>query len=262
MSELLILSAENVRTALPMDACIDGMKQAYAALSTGVAELPVRTSVAVPDQEAVALFMPARVGADLAIKVVSVFPRNVGRGEPLIYASVLVLDALSGAPLALLEGGALTAIRTGAGGGASADLLARRSASTVAMIGSGVQARTGLAAICSVRKIDTVRVFSSHLAHAEQFCAEMAGRGPIPLNVKAVADVSAAVRGADIVYSATTAAQPTFDGRDLQAGAHVIGVGSYTPQMQEVDAVTLRRALVVVDSREAVLAEAGDLLVP
>lgn len=257
-----ILSAADVRQALPMAAAIAGMKDAFAQLSSGQADVPLRARIAIPNQEAVALFMPAyMIGShDLAVKIVSVFPQNPQKREPTIYASVLLLDETSGRPLALLEGSTLTAIRTGAGGGASADLLARPDAKVAAMIGSGVQARTGLEAICTVRPIQEVRVYSPTAAHAEAFVAEMAGYGPIPANIQVADSPGAAVRGADIVYTATTSHTPTFSGTDLAPGTHVIGVGSYTPEMREVDAETVRQALIVVDSYEAIWEEAGELI--
>ena len=264
MNQLRILSAADVVAALPMAQAIAGMKEAFAQLSTGQADVPLRNRIAVPEQQGVALFMPAfmRQTADLAIKVVSVFPLNVARGEPIIHAMVLVLDAGNGRPLALIEGGTLTAIRTGAGGGASADLLARPEAQVVAMLGSGVQAGTGLEAVCTVRQIREVRVYSPNREHAEQFAREMAGKGPIPANVQVVDNAKTAVTNADIIYTATTSHTPTFNGFDVKPGAHIIGVGSFTPQMVEVDETAVLNAYVVVDSREAAWEEAGDLIAP
>jgi ornithine cyclodeaminase len=174
---------------------------------------------------------------------------------------VMVLDATSGRPLALIEGGTLTAIRTGAGGGASADLLARPEAQIVAMLGSGVQARTGLEAVCTVRDVREVRVYSPNREHAAQLAQELAGKGPIPVNIKVVNSPKTAVTDADIIYTATTSHTPTFPGTAVKPGAHIIGVGSFTPQMVEVDETAVLRATVVVDSREAAWEEAGELIV-
>jgi ornithine cyclodeaminase len=247
-----------------MAEAIAGMKEAFAQLSAGQVNMPLRGRVAVPEHGGNSLFMPAYLAKsdDLAVKIVSVFPENVRQGEPSIYAVVLVLDAPSGRPLALMEGGALTAIRTGAGAGAATDLLARPEAAVVAIIGSGIQARTQLEAVCTVRSISSARVFSPNRAHAEEFARAMAGRGPIPEAIETAASPAEAVAGADVVCTATTSTTPVFAGRDLKAGAHVNAVGSFRPEMQEVDVETIRRSLVVVDSREAVMEEAGDLLVP
>ena len=263
MNQIRILSAEDVRRALPMGEAIAGMKEAFGQLAAGEAELPLRARVAVPEQEGVALFMPAymRGSGDLAVKIVAVFPRNVARGNPMIYASVLVLDEVSGRPLALLEGGALTAIRTGAGGGAGVDLLARPCTPILAILGSGVQARSGLEAVCTVREISEVRVFSPNRAHAEAFVAEMRELPIVPDNIFVVDDPSTAVSNADIIYTATSSSRPTFHGRDLKPGAHITGVGSFTPTMQEVDEETVQKSLVVVDERDAAWAEAGELII-
>jgi ornithine cyclodeaminase len=139
-------------------------------------------------------------------------------------------------------------------------VLARPDAKVVAIFGAGVQARRQLEAVCTVRRVEQVRVYS--LTGAEAFAAEMAGRGPIPADVTVAANPREAVAGADIICAATTSRTPVFDGRDLEPGAHVNGIGSFTPGMQEIDAETVRRARIVVDSVEAALAEAGDLLIP
>lgn len=264
--QIRFLSAQEVRQALPMAEAIAGMQAAYAGLSTGRAVMPPRVHVGVAARAGTMLVMPAYLPDEtapaLAVKVVSVFPHNAARGEPVIYGLVLALDAASGRPLAIMEGGALTAIRTGAASGAATALLARPDAATAAIIGSGVQARTQLEAVCTVRPIRTVRVYSLDRDQAQRFAAAMAGQGPIPADVRVMETPEEAVRDADVICTATTSATPVFDGRALAPGAHVNAVGAYLPGMQEVDVTTLRRALVVVDSRAAVLAEAGDLIIP
>lgn len=250
-----------------MSAVIEAMKAAFSQYSTGQADVPLRSRIAVPDQDGnalgVALFMPAYLTQtnDLAVKIVTLFPKNIPNNEPLIYATVLVLDPKSGRPLALLEGSTLTAIRTGAGSGAATDLLARRDAQTAAIIGSGVQARTQLEAVCTVRSIRTVYVYSPNKAHAQAFALEMAGQGsPIPTDIRPVSTAREAVEAADIICAATTATTPVFDGRDVQPGTHINAVGSFTPEMHEVDITTIQQSLVVVDSRESVLEEAGEII--
>ncbi|RMG90844.1 MAG: ornithine cyclodeaminase family protein, partial [Chloroflexi bacterium] len=229
--ELLVLSGDEVRMALPMADAIAGMKRAFAQLSAGRAEMPLRSRVDVSEQDGVVLVMPAFLAetADLAVKVVSVFPRNVSRSKPIIHALVVALDADTGQPVALLEGGTLTAIRTGAASGAATDVLARPDAEVVAIIGSGVQARTQLEAVCAVRQVSEVRVFSLQRAHAEVFAEEMAGRNGVPTRILVMDDANSAVSEADIVCAATTSSTPVFDGRFLKPGAHVNGVGSFSP---------------------------------
>jgi ornithine cyclodeaminase/alanine dehydrogenase-like protein (mu-crystallin family) len=266
MMKVRFLTAAEVRAALPMTDAIAGMKMAYAALSTGQADMPLRSQVNVAEQQATSLVMPAYLNTNgspsLAVKVVSVFPGNVRRGEPVIYALVLVLHAASGRPLCIMEGASLTAIRTGAASGAATDVLARPEAAVAAIFGSGVQARTQLEAICTVRRIREVRVFSLDEVGAGQFVCDMEGRSPIPDTLYLASSADEAVQGADVICTATTSATPVFNGRSLTPGAHVNGVGSYLPTMQEVDAETVQRSLVVVDSVTAVLAEAGDLIQP
>lgn len=262
--ELRILNATDVRLALPMTAAVAAMKKAFAELARGEVTLPLRTQLDVSAHGGVALFMPAyAAGSDaLAVKAVAVYPRNAQRGLPTIHGVVLVFEASSGRPVALLEGGALTAIRTGAASGAATDLLARPDAGVAAIIGSGVQARTQLEAVCAVRPIQEVRVYSTNPEQAEQFAREMSGQGAIPSCVVVAADADSAVQGADVVCTATTSFTPVFSAGALSSGCHVNAVGSFRPDMQEIPTETVRQARLVVDQREAVLAEAGDVIIP
>lgn len=262
--ELRILNATDVRLALPMTAAVAAMKKAFAELARGEVTLPLRTQLDVSAHGGVALFMPAyATGSDaLAMKAVAVYPHNAQRGLPTIHGVVLVFEASSGRPVALLEGGALTAIRTGAASGAATDLLARPDARVAAIIGSGVQARTQLEAVCTVRPIQEVRVYSTNSEQAEQFAQEMSGQGAIPSCVVVAADADSAVQGADVVCTATTSLMPVFSAGALSPGCHVNAVGAFRPDMQEIPMETVRQARLVVDQREAVLAEAGDVIIP
>lgn len=263
---MLILTAAEVKKALPMAETIEAMKAAYAALSSGQAQVPLRARLPVPPQDGVSLFMPAFVDGGeeqaLAVKVVSVFPGNPEKGHPLIYAAVLVMDAETAHPLALLEGGALTAIRTGAGAGAATDLLARPNSKTAAIFGAGVQARTQLEAISSVRDIKKAWVYDLNTDNVAAFIEEMTGKGPVPDDLRAAANPAEAVQDADVISAATTSSTPVFEAADLKPGVHINGVGSYTPEMQEIPAEAIKQAYAVVDSRTASLVESGDLIVP
>lgn len=263
---MLILTADEVRRALPMKEAIEAMKSAYASLSDGKAEVPLRTRLSVPAHDALSLFMPAYVqtpsGEALAVKAISLFPANPSRGLAYIQATVLVFDASTGRAIALLEGSSLTAIRTGAASGAAVDLLARKDSTVVAIFGAGTQGRTQLEAACTARKINRVFIYDPDLNKARTFANEMAGRAPIPKEVHVAMNPKEAVQEADILCTATTSSTPVFADRDLKAGTHISAVGSYTPDMQEVPAETVQRAKVVVDSRAASLEEAGDLIQP
>jgi len=249
-----------------MNQAIDAMKKAYASLSNGTAVVPLRTRLPIPDSEALSLFMPAFVnsqaGNALAIKVVSLFPSNPARGLAFIQAAVLVLDPETGRALALLEGSSLTAIRTGAAGGAAIDLLARPDSEVVAVFGAGAQGRTQLEAACTARKISTAFICDPDPNKANSFAAEMKGKGSITNDIRVASNAKEAVENADVICTATTSRKPVFDDADLKAGTHISAVGSYTPDMQEVPVETLQRARIFVDSRAASLEEAGDLIQP
>ncbi|MGA1599884.1 MAG: ornithine cyclodeaminase family protein [bacterium] len=262
--KIRILKGPDVRQALSMQDAISGMKRAFQAWSSGQVEAPLRSRVHVPEQQGVLLTMPAAIPAEdsLVVKLVSVFGRNPERGLPLIHALVLVFDAETGAPQALVDGESLTALRTGAGSGAATDVLARPDSQTVGILGSGAQARSQLEAVCAVRDIRTVRVYSPHRTHAEAFARELAGFGKIPQALEVADSSTEAVRDADIVCAATTSVTPVLRFSDLKSGVHLNGVGSFQASMQEIDAETVKQAYVVADSRESVLAEAGDLVIP
>jgi ornithine cyclodeaminase len=197
----------------------------------------------------------------LGIKIASVYSQNPTHGLPMIAATVLILSPETGFPLALMDGTSLTGIRTGAGGGLAADLLARPDAAVVGLFGAGVQARAQLEAVLAVRSIRRVNLLSRTKASAQKLAAEIAGWPDAP-EVVLTDSPRETITEADIIIGATTSTTPLFDGSDLKPGTHVTGVGSFTPQMQEIDAVTVARARIVVDSREACLAEAGDLIIP
>lgn len=262
---LRLLSRSDIQRALPMRACIEEMKMAFAQLSAGRANVPLRTQLPVPAHQGMTLFMPAYLAqsGDLGAKIVSVFPGNLDRGLPTIHAVVVVLDATTGVPLALLDGTYLTALRTGAASGAATDLLARPDAEVVAIFGAGGQGRTQLEAVCSVRPIRRAIVFDSNQSQAERYVDEMRGRGaPLPADIRVADDPQEAARQADVICTATTSKTPVFSGANLRPGTHVNAVGAFTPEMQEIDVDTVRRAKVVVDSRDAALSEAGDLIIP
>lgn len=262
---LRLLSRADVERALSMAACIEGMKAAFAQLSSGQATVPLRTQVPVAAHEGVALFMPAYLAqsGELGAKVVSVFPRNLAAGLPTLHAVVILVDSATGVPTALMDGTYLTALRTGAASGAATDLLARRDARVAAIFGAGTQGRTQLEGVCTVRHIERALVYDSDGERARRFVDELAARGaPFPAEMRVATSAAEAAEAADVICTATTSTTPVFPGDRLRPGTHINAVGAYTPQMQEVDAETIRRAKVVIDSRQASLVEAGDLIVP
>ena len=263
--KLRILSGADVRQAITMSEAIEAVREAYIQLSTGQAVVPLRTPVPVEKREAVTLFMPAYLADSdaLGAKIVSVFPQNPDLGLPLIHAVVIVVDARTGQPTAMMDGTYLTALRTGAASGVATDLLARPDARVAAIFGAGAQARTQLEAVCTVRSIEKVWVYDPLPEQANAYVQEMQTWGrPIPDELAVATSAAQAVSEADVICTATTSTQPVFDDADLKPGVHVNGIGSYTPEMQEVPVETVARARVVVDSRSASLAEAGDLIIP
>ena len=257
-----ILSASDVRDALPMPKAIDAMRHAYSQLSAGKAIAPPRQHIST--DKGVTLIMPAYLPerSDFGSKVVSVYDDNPNLNLPRIAATVLVLDPATGVLKAFMDGASLTAIRTGAGGGVAADLLARQDAKTVGLFGAGVQARAQLQAVRAVRDITCVNLISRTQTPAQQLATEISEWTDAP-EVNLVSTPQQVVENADIVLCATTAATPLFDGHALQSGTHITAVGTFVPEKREVDTTTIRRAhRIVVDSREACLEEAGDLIIP
>ena len=258
-----VLSRSDIKSLVSMPMAIDLMDIAFSDLARGRAQSPLRTPVTV--EGGVSLVMPAYVPAvqALGLKVVSVFKGNLEKGLPTITSVVTLLDDETGQPVAIMDGGYLTALRTGAVSGAATRLLARPESHVLTIVGTGAQAVTQMAAVCAVRPINQVWVVARSKAAAERFLAATQADWPALLDrVQITQDVSAAVSAADIVCTATSSASPVFADTDIRPGTHINAVGSFTPQMQEVPAETVVRATVVVDQLEPALEEAGDLIVP
>ena len=261
---MMILNASEVRQALPMDQTIAAMKEAFASLSAGTAVVPLRTRLPISNHDAVSLFMPAymKTGSSeaLAVKIVSLFPKNPSRGLAYIQAAVLVLEADTGRALAILEGSTLTAIRTGAGSGVAIDLLARKNSKVVAIFGAGPQGKTQLEAACTARKIETAFIYNPTREKAEIFAQQMAGYNSIPNDIRVAKTPQAAIEHADIICTATGSTQPVFENKDVKSGTHISAIGAYTPGMQELPIETVAVARIVVDSYTTVMDEAGDIV--
>ncbi len=257
--DVLLLTSQDIDRALPMHAAIDVNAAAYIALSAGDAVVPQR--IPLETKAGVTLFMPAFVPARnaLALKVVSVFPNNPQHHLPTIHALVMVIDPETGVPTALLDGTRLTALRTGAGAGAATRVLAREDSRVLAMIGAGGQAPDQVEAVLAVRPIEEVRVYSRSGVSAERLAERLQARHP-QVQFRAVASPREAVRGADIISCATTSTTPVFNPADVAPGTHINGIGSFTPQMREVQVVGLPHLRVFVDSLSAAQEEAGDLI--
>ncbi|NLI46321.1 MAG: hypothetical protein GX414_04360 [Acidobacteria bacterium] len=259
---LLFLSAADVRRALSMPAAITAVTDAFVRSSAGGALAPPRLHLALPPRDRTVLVMPAWLsGSDtLSVKVIALYGDNPSRGIPLVHALVLVLDAETGRPRAVMDGGALTALRTGAASGAATARLARAEADTAAIIGAGRQGRAQLEALCAVRSIRCATVYDPNGDAAAAFAAEASATFGIPVAPARSADEAVAAAG--IVCTATPSGTPVFNDAAVRPGTHINAVGAYTPDRREIPGATVARARLAVDSRAACLEEAGDLLLP
>jgi len=261
--KLLVLSAADVERLLPMADCIGVMQEALRDLALGRVEQPLRMILKPAAAPGLMAFMPCHRASAFGpgafgVKIVGVFHGNVARGKDSHQGAVLLFDGESGEPLAAMNASAITAIRTAAVSGLATKLLARQDAGDLAIVGAGVQARSHLQAMASVRRLRRVRVASRSVEKARRFASEMAAKSPVP--IEAVATVEEAVRGADIIVTATSAAEPVVRREWVAAGAHLNVVGASLPTRREVDGATMAAASVYVDRRDSALSEAGDYL--
>lgn len=262
---MLLLSRREVEELLDLDELIDALASAMADLSAGRASVPHRIGALVPEREGLLAAMPGytpSAGA-LASKLVTLFPRNATTALPTHQAVIAVFDPDNGRPAALLDGTAITAIRTGAGSALATRILAREDAATIAILGTGVQARSHARAVTRVRAFKELRVAGRDRAKAEALAGEL--EDELDLAVRAATSWEEACDGADVVCATTHALEPVMRRKWLAPGAHVTSVG-YNPQGREVDDATVADALVFVESRDAALAPvpagSNDLLQP
>lgn len=256
-----VFDAAATQAAIPIAELLDAVEAAFRDVAAGRDRSPLRTHVALPAGDL--LLMPGvrDGGSGTSVKLVTVTPGNAERGLPTVQAVVTWFDAATGEPRAAFDGATITAMRTGAASGVATRLLARPDARVLGLLGAGAQAPWQVRAVLAARPIEEVRIFARsagrRTALAELLTADV---GPA-ITVRAVPDAEAAVRGADVICAATTSSVPVLDAGWVGAGCHVNGIGAYRPDMAELPAALFERAsLVAVDSRDAALAEAGDLL--
>jgi alanine dehydrogenase len=259
---MLVLNQQDVTTLLPMDACIEVMASTLASLARGEALLPLRPVIRFPDGSGAFAVMPAYLGkpATIGAKVITVLPGNHGTAFDSHQGAVLLFDAENGSLAAILDATAITTIRTAAVSAVATRALARSDASTLAILGSGVQAHAHLESMCAVRPIKSLRVWSRNAEHARQLAA--VGRDRFHLDASASATGADAVRGADIVCTTTSSNEPVLLGEWLSPGTHINAVGTSQPHARELDSATVVRSRLYVDRRESALKEPGDILVP
>lgn len=260
----LILSRTDIKQCLNMQEAIDAMRLAFSALSSGLVQVPQRSAIDLSEQ-GLALLMPSLLQTSeqhsFGLKVITVMPHNPLRGLPRLYASIMLLDATTGKTLAIMEGGWLTAMRTGAVSGLATNLLARPDSDVLALFGAGTQAPMQVWAIHSVRPLREVHVVNHNDEHYQQLVTTLQDiLGPNCPPISRAPSAHEALSGATLVACATVSTTPLFSWPDVTPGAHINAIGAFTPQMCEVDPETLSHARIVVDQREAALVEAGDLL--
>jgi ornithine cyclodeaminase/alanine dehydrogenase-like protein (mu-crystallin family) len=247
---VMYLGEERVGELLRWDRLIAAMETALASFSLGQVLQPVRNMLTIEEGKRYLGIMPAVAEDAMGVKLVSFYPRNAGTRVPTHLAMVLLFRPDTGEPLAVMDGRLITEMRTAAVSAAATRRLAAPDSRVLALLGSGVQARAHLQALKLVRGFEEVRVWSRTVEHAERF-AQQHDLKPMP--------VEAAVRGADVIVTATNALRPILQGAWLKPGAHVNAVGSPRPDWRELDDTAMANTL-VVDSREAVLKESGDVI--
>lgn len=258
----LLLSEEDVRIVLSMDDLIGAMRTALEQFSARAVEQPLRTVLEVGLQKAAFGVMPAFIKDPPALgaKLVTVFSSNTGAGLPTHLATILLFDSMTGELIAIMDGRFITEARTAAVSAVSTELLAKKDARVLAVIGSGVQARSHVDAIRRVRDVHAVRAWSPNQEHLAGFVREMQPR--TGANVTVCASAREAVDGADIVVLATSSHEPVVRGEWIGDGTHVCAVGACRPDQREMDTPLVARGRLFVDSRSGALAEAGDVLLP
>jgi len=259
--KILVLSDADVVEMLPMQECIPVMREALTALAAGQVYQPLRTIIRPPEASGLMGLMPSYVSGDRAafgLKAVCIFPGNPAKGKDAHQGAVLLFSGETGELLAMMNASAITAIRTAAVSAVATALLAREDACDLAIIGSGVQARSHLAAMSQVRSIKRCRIASRRMQQAEKFAEEF--RGVVPFPLEPVATVEEALKGADLIVTVTSASEPIVKCEWISPGAHLNLVGSSTPKAREVDSATMRTASLFVDRRESTVNEAGDYL--
>ena len=260
--KVLMINQQEVRKLLPMDECMDVMAETLKALARGEAILPLRP----------VMWLPEKVGAlgkkpnylhnigMMGLKVVSVFPGNHGTEFDSHIGAVMLFEAQHGQLLAIADASEITAIRTAAVSGVATRLLARDNAATLAILGSGVQAQSHLAAMLVARRLSHIRIWSRNQAHAQLFAERATALYNIP--VEATSTVEEAVENVDIICTTTSAQEPILKGNWISEGAHINAVGSSVAFARELDTAAVVKSKLFVDRRESTINEAGDFLFP
>jgi ornithine cyclodeaminase/alanine dehydrogenase len=260
---VLFLSRKDVEACLTMEDTLEAVENAFREHGLGTVNMPLRSAIRLEKSKGTTLFMPAYIetmGA-IGIKVVSVYSENPSKYSlPTTLGVVILTDARNGEIRAIMDGTFLTAMRTGAASGVATKYLARKDSNELGIVGTGVQGRTQVIAMTKVRTIKKVKAYDIDRDRREHFCKEVSNE--LRIQISPVDNAEKAVRGSDIVITASTSKTPILNGDWLNEGTHVNAIGAHTPDARELDNTTMKRAKVIVDSREAALKEAGDFIIP
>ncbi len=248
---MIFLDEERVEELLHLEELLPVMEKALVDFSAGRVIQPVRSVLAIPEHSAFFGLMPAVYGDVIGTKLVSVFPHNAERGLHTHLAMICLSRADTGESLAVMDGRVITAWRTAAVSAIATRALSSENARVLAILGSGVQARTHFEALKLVRSFEEVRVWSRTAEHAARFATEVGGISTSAEN---------AVRGADVVITVTNSGEPVLRGAWLKQGAHVNAVGAVGPKHRELDGEAMRSGVVVVESRASALQESAEIL--
>ncbi|MEE9549970.1 MAG: ornithine cyclodeaminase family protein [Candidatus Binatia bacterium] len=257
---MLALSEREVRGLLDIEELIGVLEQAHIQFSTGRAVMPVRLVVPLPQIKGRLTSMPAYLSESnaLGMKVVTYFPENPKQGLPIILATVALFSAETGKLLVLMDGSYITAIRTACVSAIATKALANPDTPVLGMLGAGTQARTHIRTLCKVRRIARIKVYDQLSKSAELLKKDL--EPEVGIEIEPVGTAAEVVRVADLLVTVTTAKDPILSADWLKPGVHINAIGSHRPDAREIDAATIKRAKVVVDSREAIKSECGDIL--
>ena len=257
---MLVLSEKEVRRLIDIEELIQALERAHVQFSTGKAVMPVRLVVPLPEIKGRITSMPAYLGEDkaLGMKVVTYFPENPKQGLPIILATVFLYSTESGKLLAVMDGTYVTAIRTACISAVATRALANPETPVLGVLGAGVQARAQIRTLCKVRKIREIKVYDVLEKSVQSLKEEL--EPEVGIKIEAVETAEQAIRNVDLLVTVTTAKEPIVRVDWLKPGVHINAIGSHRPDLREIDGATMKRAKVFVDSREAILAECGDVL--
>jgi alanine dehydrogenase len=257
---MLVLSEEQVRSLIDTEELITALEQAHIQYSTGKAVMPVRLVVPLPQIQGRITSMPGYLTQDkaLGMKVVTYFQNNPKQDLPAILATIMLFSAETGQLMAVMDGSFITAVRTACASAMATKALANPRAPLLGILGAGVQARAHIQALSRVKKLQRIKIYSPLGMSAQRVRQEL--ESEIGVDIEVAASAEETVSDCDLVVTATTAREPILESEWLKPGAHINAVGSHRPDHREIDAATLARCKIVVDSREAIMAECGDVL--